>query len=75
MDLNYERLDSSATGQNATPVTKDQFAEDYMRKTYELQKEMDNKLGAIKGWLTFIGIVILIGIVFELFNSCGVLFR
>lgn len=66
----YNRLDNSSTGQNATAVTKDQLLEEYLRKSYTLQKEIDKKLGSIKGWITFIGVLIIIGLVATLFGGC-----
>ncbi len=65
----YNRLGTSSTGQNATPVTKEQLLEEYLSKSYSLQKEINNKLSTIKGWMTFIGVLIILDMVATFFRT------
>lgn len=41
---------------------------------YEIYKRVDHldkNVGAIKGWVTFLGILALIGLIFGLISGCG----
>ena len=43
---------------------------------YEVYKRVDNidkNVGAIKGWVTFLGLLALIGLIFGLISGCGAL--
>jgi|GEM_PF-5015266 len=49
------------------------FQNEVLTDTLSLVANIDKNLSAIKGWVTFLGILALIGLIFGLISGCGAL--